>query len=83
MIDSRTGKIDLAGCTAIVDRGARRRGSDRLASRLRWRSFHGGLEIDLFREVPTLTLRQAVRCTRLKLFCEESGRMVTFAEARR
>jgi len=39
-------------------------------------------EIDLFREVPTLTLRDAVRCTRLKLFCEQSGRLVTFAEAR-
>ena len=39
-------------------------------------------EIDLFRDVPTLTLRDGLRATRLKLWCEKSGRLVTFAEAR-
>lgn len=38
-------------------------------------------EIDLFRDVPTLTIRDAMRCTRLKLWDEDSCRMVTFAEA--
>jgi omega-6 fatty acid desaturase (delta-12 desaturase) len=39
-------------------------------------------DLDLFRDVPVLTLRDAVRSTRLKLWCEESGRLVSFAEAR-
>ncbi len=37
--------------------------------------------IDLFREVPVLDLRTALRTTRLKLWCERRGRLVTFAEA--
>jgi omega-6 fatty acid desaturase (delta-12 desaturase) len=35
-----------------------------------------------FAEVPTLTLLEAARCTRFKLYDERTGRMVTFAEAR-
>jgi omega-6 fatty acid desaturase (delta-12 desaturase) len=38
-------------------------------------------ELDLFRDVPTLTLRDGIRCTRLKLWDEEHGRLVSFAEA--
>lgn len=38
-------------------------------------------EIDLFRNVPTLTLRDGFRTTRLKLWDEKSGRLVTFADA--
>ena len=39
-------------------------------------------ELDLFDQVPTLTLGDALRATRVKLWDEETGRMVTFAEAR-
>lgn len=39
-------------------------------------------ELDLFDEVPTLTLRDALRATRLKLWDEKSQRMVGFADAR-
>lgn len=39
-------------------------------------------EIELFRGVPTLSLSQALAATRLKLWDEHRGRMVTFAEAR-
>jgi omega-6 fatty acid desaturase (delta-12 desaturase) len=39
-------------------------------------------EIDLFRNVPVLTLSDGLRATRLKLWCEKTGRLVTFAEAR-
>jgi omega-6 fatty acid desaturase (delta-12 desaturase) len=38
-------------------------------------------EIDLFRDVPTLTIRDGLKATRLKLWCEEQGRLVTFAQA--
>jgi len=38
-------------------------------------------EIDLFRDVPTLTIRDGLRATRLKLWDEKHGRLVTFAEA--
>lgn len=37
--------------------------------------------IDLFRDVPVLDLRAALRTTRLKLWDERHGRLVTFAEA--
>ncbi|MEA2448703.1 MAG: hypothetical protein QOG63_635 [Thermoleophilaceae bacterium] len=36
----------------------------------------------VFQDVPTLTLWDGMKCSRLKLFDERSGRMVTFAEAR-
>jgi omega-6 fatty acid desaturase (delta-12 desaturase) len=35
-----------------------------------------------FQDVPTLTLWDGLKCSRLKLFDEQSGRLVTFAEAR-
>jgi omega-6 fatty acid desaturase (delta-12 desaturase) len=38
-------------------------------------------EIELFRDVPVLDLRSAFRTTRLKLWCDRRGRLVTFAEA--
>jgi acyl-lipid omega-6 desaturase (Delta-12 desaturase) len=38
-------------------------------------------ELDLFEDVPTLTLRDGLAATRLKLWDEERGRLVTFAEA--
>jgi acyl-lipid omega-6 desaturase (Delta-12 desaturase) len=38
-------------------------------------------ELELFRDVPTLTLRDGIRATRLKLWDEEHGRLVSFAEA--
>ncbi|MDX6705828.1 MAG: hypothetical protein QOI48_1674 [Solirubrobacteraceae bacterium] len=38
-------------------------------------------ELDVFRGVPTLTLADGVRATRLKLWDERRGRLVTFAEA--
>ncbi|MGN6167300.1 MAG: fatty acid desaturase [Solirubrobacteraceae bacterium] len=37
--------------------------------------------LELFREVPVLDLRAALRTTRLKLWDEHRGRLVTFAEA--
>jgi omega-6 fatty acid desaturase (delta-12 desaturase) len=37
----------------------------------------------LFESVPVLTFMDGVRCTRLKLWDEDSKRLVTFAEARR
>lgn len=37
--------------------------------------------VDLFRDVPVLSLRDAVRSTRLKLWCEERRKLVTWAEA--
>jgi len=37
--------------------------------------------LELFREVPVLDLRAALRTTRLKLWDERRGRLVTFAEA--
>jgi omega-6 fatty acid desaturase (delta-12 desaturase) len=37
--------------------------------------------LDLFSDVPTLTLGAAVKATRLKLYDEDSGRLVGFAEA--
>jgi len=37
--------------------------------------------LELFREVPVLDLRTALRTTRLKLWDERRGRLVTFAEA--
>src|SRR5581483_4721126 len=40
-------------------------------------------ELDVFRDVPVLDLRSAMRATRLKLWDEDAGRLVTFAEARR
>ena len=39
-------------------------------------------ENPVFHDVPVLTLRDCLRCTRLKLIDEGSGRLVTFAEAR-
>jgi acyl-lipid omega-6 desaturase (Delta-12 desaturase) len=36
----------------------------------------------IFHEVPTLTLRDALRTVRLKLWDEEGGKLVTFAQAR-
>jgi acyl-lipid omega-6 desaturase (Delta-12 desaturase) len=39
-------------------------------------------ELDVFREVPILTIADGVRATRLKLWDEQRGRLVTFAEAR-
>ncbi len=39
-------------------------------------------EVDLFRDVPVLTLADGLRCTRLKLWDAERGRLVTFREAR-
>ncbi len=36
----------------------------------------------VFHDVPVLTLSDGLRATRLKLFCEQRGRLVTFAEAR-
>jgi omega-6 fatty acid desaturase (delta-12 desaturase) len=35
-----------------------------------------------FRQVPTLSLRDGMKCVRLKLWDEERGRMVTFRQAR-
>ncbi len=37
--------------------------------------------VELFREVPVLTLRAALSSTRLKLWDDQRGRLVTFAEA--
>lgn len=42
---------------------------------------HDGLEV--FRDVPVLTLADGIRAPRLKLWDEERGRIVTFREARR
>jgi omega-6 fatty acid desaturase (delta-12 desaturase) len=39
-------------------------------------------ETDLFGDVPVLSFRQAMRTVRLKLWDEDSGRLVTFAQAR-
>jgi acyl-lipid omega-6 desaturase (Delta-12 desaturase) len=39
-------------------------------------------ENPVFHDVPTLTLRAAARSVRLKLWDEDAGRLVTFAEAR-
>jgi len=39
-------------------------------------------ENPIFHDVPTLTLWDGVKCARLKLWDEERGRLVTFAEAR-
>jgi acyl-lipid omega-6 desaturase (Delta-12 desaturase) len=39
-------------------------------------------EIDAFKVVPVLTLWDGLRAVRLKLWCEERRRMVTFAQAR-
>src|SRR4051794_139924 len=39
-------------------------------------------ELDLFGAVPTLTIADGVRATRLKLWDEQRGRLVTFADAR-
>jgi acyl-lipid omega-6 desaturase (Delta-12 desaturase) len=40
-------------------------------------------ETELFRSVPVLTFADGIRSTRLKLWDEEAGRLITFAEARR
>jgi hypothetical protein len=37
--------------------------------------------VDLFRDVPVLTFWDGIRCTRLKLWDESRGRLVTFADA--
>jgi acyl-lipid omega-6 desaturase (Delta-12 desaturase) len=39
-------------------------------------------ETDRFQAVPQLTLQQGLRATRLKLWDERRGRLVTFREAR-
>jgi hypothetical protein len=36
----------------------------------------------MFHDVPTLSLWDGLRAVRLKLYDEETGRMVTFAQAR-
>ncbi|MDQ3728081.1 MAG: fatty acid desaturase [Actinomycetota bacterium] len=38
---------------------------------------------EIFHSVPILTFMDGIRCTRLKLWDEEGGRLITFAEARR
>ena len=38
---------------------------------------------EIFHSVPVLTFMDGIRCTRLKLWDEEQGKLVTFAEARR
>ena len=40
-------------------------------------------EIDAFQSVPTVTLWEGLRATRLKLWDEDGARLVTFAQARR
>jgi omega-6 fatty acid desaturase (delta-12 desaturase) len=40
-------------------------------------------ENPIFHDVPTLSLADGLRAVRLKLWDEELGRMVTFAQARR
>jgi len=40
-------------------------------------------EVDLFRDVPVLSLVDGLRCTRLKLWDGDGGRLVTFREARK
>ena len=40
-------------------------------------------ENPMFHDVPTLSLWDGLRCTRLKVWDEDSGRLVTWAEARR
>jgi omega-6 fatty acid desaturase (delta-12 desaturase) len=40
-------------------------------------------DLDLFRDVPTLTLSEGIRATRLKLWDERQGRLVSWAQARR
>ena len=40
-------------------------------------------ENPIFHDVPTLSFMDGMRCVRLKLYDSDSGRMVTFAEARR
>ena len=40
-------------------------------------------DLDLFRDVPTLTLTEGIRTTRLKLWDERQGRLVSWAQARR
>ncbi|CAN5129654.1 fatty acid desaturase [soil metagenome] len=40
-------------------------------------------ENEIFHQVPVLTFWDGIRATRLKLWDEENGRLVTFAEARR
>jgi omega-6 fatty acid desaturase (delta-12 desaturase) len=39
-------------------------------------------DLDLFRDVPTLTIRDAIKATRVKLWCEDQQRMVCFGTAR-
>jgi omega-6 fatty acid desaturase (delta-12 desaturase) len=38
--------------------------------------------LDVFRDVPVLTFRSSLRCTRLKLWDERTNRLVTFREGR-
>ena len=40
-------------------------------------------ELELFREVPTLTLRDGVKCARLKVVDAQERRLLTWAEAKR
>jgi omega-6 fatty acid desaturase (delta-12 desaturase) len=40
-------------------------------------------EVDLFKSVPVLTFWDGIKATRLKLWDEERGKLVTFPEARR
>ncbi len=37
---------------------------------------------EVFKSVPVLTIKDGIRCTRLKLWDEENGQLVTFAQAR-
>lgn len=39
-------------------------------------------ENEIFADVPVLTVREGMRCVRYKLFDEDSGKLVSFAEAR-
>ncbi len=46
----------------------------------RLQAAHDGLPV--FADVPVLTLRESLRCTRLKLIDERNGRLLTFKQAR-
>jgi len=39
-------------------------------------------DLDCFRDVPVLTMRESFRCSRLKLIDERTGRLLTFKQAR-
>ncbi len=39
-------------------------------------------DLDVFKDVPTLTMGESLRCSRLKLIDDSSGRLLTWAQAR-